>query len=83
MAGSDVPGAPVSADGCRVAAVRGCVEERRDQCASRRVRARRPAAKTATRAANAKPNAGDEDVVLLIYGAPPVTGNAEFFPDVP
>lgn len=28
-------------------------------------------------------NAGDEDVVLLIYGAPPVTGNAEFFPDVP
>lgn len=28
-------------------------------------------------------NAGTEDVVLLIYGAPPVTGNAEFFPDVP
>ena len=28
-------------------------------------------------------NAGAEDVVLLIYGAPPVTGNAEFFPDVP
>ncbi len=28
-------------------------------------------------------NAGDEDLVLLIYGAPPVTGNAEFFPDAP
>jgi mannose-6-phosphate isomerase-like protein (cupin superfamily) len=28
-------------------------------------------------------NAGDEDLVLFIYGAPPVTGRAEFFPDVP
>jgi hypothetical protein len=27
-------------------------------------------------------NAGDEDLVLFIYGAPPVTGQAEFFPDV-
>ncbi|HET7744432.1 MAG TPA: cupin domain-containing protein [Gaiellaceae bacterium] len=28
-------------------------------------------------------NAGNEDLAMLIYGAPPVTGNAEFFPDVP
>jgi mannose-6-phosphate isomerase-like protein (cupin superfamily) len=28
-------------------------------------------------------NSGEEDLVLLIYGAPPVTGDAEFFPDVP
>jgi mannose-6-phosphate isomerase-like protein (cupin superfamily) len=28
-------------------------------------------------------NAGDEELVLFIYGAPPVTGQAEFFPDVP
>ena len=28
-------------------------------------------------------NTGDEDLVLLIYGAPPVTGNAEFFEDAP
>jgi mannose-6-phosphate isomerase-like protein (cupin superfamily) len=27
-------------------------------------------------------NAGDEELVLFIYGAPPVTGQAEFFPDV-
>ena len=27
-------------------------------------------------------NAGEEDLVLFIYGAPPVTGQAEFFPDV-
>jgi len=28
-------------------------------------------------------NAGDEELVLFIYGAPPVTGQAEFFDDVP
>ena len=28
-------------------------------------------------------NAGDEELVLFIYGAPPVTGRGEFFPDVP
>jgi quercetin dioxygenase-like cupin family protein len=28
-------------------------------------------------------NAGDEDVVLFIYGAPPVTGQAEFYEGVP
>ena len=28
-------------------------------------------------------NAGAEELVLLIYGAPPVTGQAEFFDDVP
>ena len=28
-------------------------------------------------------NAGDEELVLFIYGAPPVTGQAEFFPDLP
>jgi mannose-6-phosphate isomerase-like protein (cupin superfamily) len=28
-------------------------------------------------------NAGDEELVLFIYGAPPVTGKAEFFEDVP
>jgi mannose-6-phosphate isomerase-like protein (cupin superfamily) len=28
-------------------------------------------------------NAGDEELVLFIYGAPPVTGHGEFFPDVP
>ncbi len=28
-------------------------------------------------------NTGDEDLALLIYGAPPVTGNAEFFEDAP
>ena len=28
-------------------------------------------------------NAGDEDLVLFIYGAPPVRGQGEFFPDVP
>jgi mannose-6-phosphate isomerase-like protein (cupin superfamily) len=28
-------------------------------------------------------NAGDEQLVLFIYGAPPVTGQAEFLPDVP
>lgn len=28
-------------------------------------------------------NAGAEELVLFIYGAPPVTGQAEFFPDVP
>ena len=28
-------------------------------------------------------NAGVEELVLFIYGAPPVTGQAEFFPDVP
>jgi mannose-6-phosphate isomerase-like protein (cupin superfamily) len=28
-------------------------------------------------------NVGDEELVLFIYGAPPVTGQAEFFPDVP
>ena len=27
-------------------------------------------------------NAGDNALVLFIYGAPPVTGQAEFFPDV-
>lgn len=27
-------------------------------------------------------NAGDEELVLFIYGAPPVAGKAEFFPDV-
>jgi mannose-6-phosphate isomerase-like protein (cupin superfamily) len=27
-------------------------------------------------------NAGDEELVLFIYGAPPVTGQAEFFPDL-
>lgn len=25
-------------------------------------------------------NAGEEDLVLFVYGAPPVTGKAEFFP---
>jgi quercetin dioxygenase-like cupin family protein len=28
-------------------------------------------------------NAGSEEVVLFIYGAPPVTGNAEFLDDAP
>lgn len=28
-------------------------------------------------------NAGDEELVLFIYGAPPVTGKGEFFEDVP
>jgi quercetin dioxygenase-like cupin family protein len=28
-------------------------------------------------------NAGDEELVLFIYGAPPERGQAEFFPDVP
>ena len=28
-------------------------------------------------------NAGDEELVLFIYGAPPVTGGADFFDDVP
>jgi mannose-6-phosphate isomerase-like protein (cupin superfamily) len=28
-------------------------------------------------------NVGSEEVVLFIYGAPPVTGQGEFFPDVP
>jgi mannose-6-phosphate isomerase-like protein (cupin superfamily) len=28
-------------------------------------------------------NPGDEELVLFIYGAPPETGKAEFFPDVP
>lgn len=28
-------------------------------------------------------NTGDDELVLFIYGAPPVTGQAEFFPDVP
>jgi mannose-6-phosphate isomerase-like protein (cupin superfamily) len=27
-------------------------------------------------------NAGDEELVLFIYGAPPVTGQAEFFADI-
>jgi mannose-6-phosphate isomerase-like protein (cupin superfamily) len=27
-------------------------------------------------------NAGDDELVLFIYGAPPVTGQAEFFDDV-
>ena len=28
-------------------------------------------------------NAGDEELVLFIYGAPPVTGGADFFDDAP
>jgi mannose-6-phosphate isomerase-like protein (cupin superfamily) len=28
-------------------------------------------------------NAGSEELVLFIYGAPPVRGQGEFFPDVP
>jgi mannose-6-phosphate isomerase-like protein (cupin superfamily) len=28
-------------------------------------------------------NAGDEELVLFIYGSPPVAGQGEFFPDVP
>ena len=28
-------------------------------------------------------NLGAEELVLFIYGAPPVTGEGEFFPDVP
>lgn len=28
-------------------------------------------------------NAGSDELVLFIYGAPPETGKAEFFPDVP
>jgi mannose-6-phosphate isomerase-like protein (cupin superfamily) len=28
-------------------------------------------------------NAGSNDLVLFIYGAPPVRGQGEFFPDVP
>ena len=28
-------------------------------------------------------NAGDEELVLYIYGAPPIRGDAEFFADVP
>ena len=28
-------------------------------------------------------NAGDDELVLFIYGAPPVTGQGEFFDDVP
>ena len=28
-------------------------------------------------------NVGAEELVLFIYGAPPVTGQGEFFPDVP
>jgi mannose-6-phosphate isomerase-like protein (cupin superfamily) len=28
-------------------------------------------------------NAGSEELVLFIYGAPPVTGEGEFFQDVP
>jgi mannose-6-phosphate isomerase-like protein (cupin superfamily) len=28
-------------------------------------------------------NAGHQELVLFIYGAPPVTGQAEFFPDIP
>jgi mannose-6-phosphate isomerase-like protein (cupin superfamily) len=28
-------------------------------------------------------NAGDEELLLFIYGAPPVTGQAEFFTDIP
>jgi mannose-6-phosphate isomerase-like protein (cupin superfamily) len=28
-------------------------------------------------------NAGEEELVLFIYGAPPVTGQGEFFDDVP
>ena len=27
-------------------------------------------------------NAGTDELVLFIYGAPPVAGKAEFFPDV-
>jgi mannose-6-phosphate isomerase-like protein (cupin superfamily) len=27
-------------------------------------------------------NAGEEELVLFIYGAPPITGQGEFFPDV-
>jgi mannose-6-phosphate isomerase-like protein (cupin superfamily) len=27
-------------------------------------------------------NEGDEELVLFIYGAPPVTGQAEFYPDL-
>jgi mannose-6-phosphate isomerase-like protein (cupin superfamily) len=28
-------------------------------------------------------NAGDDELVLFIYGAPPVRGQAEFLPDIP
>ena len=28
-------------------------------------------------------NAGEDELVLFIYGAPPLTGQAEFFPDIP
>ena len=28
-------------------------------------------------------NAGNEELVLFIYGAPPITGGADFFDDVP
>jgi mannose-6-phosphate isomerase-like protein (cupin superfamily) len=28
-------------------------------------------------------NAGSEELVLFIYGSPPVSGQGEFFPDVP
>ena len=28
-------------------------------------------------------NAGDEELVLFIYGAPPVTGQGEFFAPIP
>lgn len=28
-------------------------------------------------------NAGSDDLVIFIYGAPPVRGQGEFFPDVP
>jgi mannose-6-phosphate isomerase-like protein (cupin superfamily) len=28
-------------------------------------------------------NTGADELVLFIYGAPPVTGQAEFFPDIP
>jgi quercetin dioxygenase-like cupin family protein len=28
-------------------------------------------------------NAGEDELVLFIYGAPPVTGGADFFDDVP
>lgn len=28
-------------------------------------------------------NTGEDELVLFIYGAPPVTGQAEFFPDLP
>ena len=27
-------------------------------------------------------NVGDDELVLFVYGAPPVTGQAEFYPDV-